>query len=70
MAVFPIGRIARARKDAANKIAARVAAFKDSPPHGEGVVPLNRGFFLLERMRTAAVAKKKADRKKRAPQGR
>ena len=43
----------RGKAPARERVAAKVAAFKDSPPGGEGVQPLNPGFFLLQRMRLA-----------------
>lgn len=57
------------RKPDAARVAARVSAFMDevaTPPQRRGIVgkrevvtPLNAGFFQLERMRAASVAKKR-----------
>lgn len=41
-------------------VAKRVAEFVDKPPGGEGVVPLNPGFFQVQRMRTEHGAKRRA----------
>jgi len=40
-----------------DQVARRVAAFEDNPPVAEGVVPLNPGFFKLQRMRSQRPAK-------------
>lgn len=47
------------RKPASERIAARVARFADRAPEAAHVVPLNPGFFQLERMRAASSAAKK-----------
>lgn len=88
MPAFPIGRIARARKEAAKKVAARIARFLNLAPKPTAIadnapvenmgkskgaaliVPLNPGFFHLERIREATVAKGRAVREQRTPQGR
>lgn len=44
----------------AARIARRVARFVDSPPVVEGVIPVNPGFFKLQRMRSAQPAKGRA----------
>lgn len=47
------------REPAAKRIAARVARFADKAPEVAHVVPLNPGFFQLERMRAVGSAAKK-----------
>ncbi len=47
------------RKPDDKRVAARVARFADKAPEVEHVVPLNPGFFQLERMRAASSAVKR-----------
>lgn len=53
-------RVGKPRDTRAVRVAARVAAFKDEKTYAENVMPLNPGFFALQRMRDAKVAKKRA----------
>ena len=63
--VFPApGKLRRAPN--AERIAARVAKLADDGPATEGVMPVNAGFFQLERMRSASVAKTRAKKRAKA----
>lgn len=60
--VFPAGS---ARAHDIERIAERAADFVDEPPEAEGVVPLNPGFFKLQRMRGGPVAKSRGPARER-----
>lgn len=58
----------RRKEPTGAKVAARVAQYVDEPRRAVGVTPLNAGFFKLERMRTASVAKKRSVKKRKLRQ--
>ena len=47
------------------EIAAKHAAFVDRPPGGEGVQPLNPGFFKVQRMRFSKLAQSRGNKEVR-----